>query len=180
LLVAITLYYARQAHETVKEMRAARGAQVLPKLIPAFKIVPPVVLYPRVVNIGPGSATDIECKLKLEPKGPEWSWRWPLLTPGEGQEFTPRGNHPDGTPFQPLFEELKRHYTHLSLEASYRDAMGQPHHVATKAEIAETFELAQTVGVHPPAQGIDEIAKHLGKAAEELAGLRKAMPEPSK
>lgn len=175
LLVIITAYYAWQTRATVKEMREARGAQVLPKLVPTFEIAGPVVMFPRVVNIGPGSATEIECTLKLEPDGPEWPWRWALLASGAGQSFTPAGNHPDGTPFSPYTEQIKKHYTHLSLSASYRDATGRKHTSRETAEIRETLDLVQRVGVHWSPEPIDEIEKHLEKGAKEIEALRRAI-----
>jgi heme/copper-type cytochrome/quinol oxidase subunit 2 len=175
LLVLITAYYAWQTRATVKEMREARGTQVLPKLIPTFEIAGPVVMFPRVVNIGPGSATEIDCKLKLEPGGPEWPWRWSLLAPGDGQSFTPRGNHPDGTPFEPYTEQIKKHYTHLSLSGSYKDATGRKHATSEIAEIRETLELTQSVGVHWSPEPIEKIEKHLEKVAKEGEALRAAI-----
>jgi hypothetical protein len=132
-------------------------------------------MYPRVVNIGPGAAIDIQCRLRLEPGGPEWRWRWALLASGEGQEFTPRGNHPDGTPFQPYMEQIKKHYTHLSLAASYSDATGRNYSTTDIAEIAETLDLAQSVGVHWSPTPIEKIEQQLEKAAKEIEGLRKSV-----
>jgi dCMP deaminase len=173
VLVLITGYYAVQTRLTVGEMRAARGAQVLPKLVAGFRVVGPLVMYPRVANIGPGTALDIECKLKLEPNGQEWRWRWALLASGESQEFSPSAPHPDGTPFQPYIEQFEKHYTHFSLDAVYRDAMGKRHTSSSRAEIRETIRLAKGGGVHPIVEPVERVEKQLERGVKEIEGLRR-------
>jgi hypothetical protein len=174
-LVMVTLYYAIQTRQTVREMQRARTAQVMPRLVPGFAPAGPLVMYPRVVNVGPGAATDIDCTMRLESGGPEWRWRWALLVSGEDQEFLPRWKCPDGTDFQPYISQFEKHFSQLTLMASYYDVTGTRHVATGRAEIAETLRLFHSVGVHTKTTPVEKLKRQLEALKTELTAIRRSL-----
>lgn len=42
----------------------------MPKMVPAFRVLGPANLYPRVMNMGAGQQIEVKVKMTLEPDGP--------------------------------------------------------------------------------------------------------------
>src|SRR5262249_50246535 len=94
---------AWQARQTVREMREARHSQVRPHLVPFFKYNAPGAgigsIY--IVNLGQGSALDIDATMSLEPNGIVTRWRAAILRSGRRRVWSPtthggekKGLHP--------------------------------------------------------------------------------------
>jgi hypothetical protein len=90
VLVVITGYYAKQTHDTVVEMRTARGAQILPKLVPTLEPIAPDHSFLRIVNAGAGPALNVELELILEPGGSVRRWKSAIVSAGETQRLPSR------------------------------------------------------------------------------------------
>ncbi len=88
VLVGATIYYAFQTHKTVEEMKRARAAQVLPRLVPTFAKLPAANVLLRVVNVGSGPAFNVDVELVLEPFGDPIRYVSPVMAPGEFQDWT--------------------------------------------------------------------------------------------
>lgn len=72
VLVIATIYHAKQTRETVKEMKASRSVQVLPRLVPTLAKLPAAQVLLRVVNAGAGPAFNVDVQLILDlPVGAE-------------------------------------------------------------------------------------------------------------
>lgn len=69
----------------VREMRAARAAQVRPKLVPSIDRVAVRAITPKVLSVGPGPAFEVKVTLTLEPSGPSGDYVAAVLNPGRGQ-----------------------------------------------------------------------------------------------
>jgi hypothetical protein len=75
-LVGATIYYAlqtrqtvEQTRQTVEQMKAARAAQVLPRLVPTLSKLPAANVLLEILNAGPGPAFNVDVELILEPNG---------------------------------------------------------------------------------------------------------------
>src|SRR5918995_1084347 len=88
-LVGVTGYYAWETHRMVDEMRKARAAQLLPKLVLTVKSLGGGNGLWRVQNVGPGPATDVDVQIAPAPGGPPRRWKEPVVVPGEGHDFIP-------------------------------------------------------------------------------------------
>ncbi len=174
LLVAITAYYAWQTRRTVQEMRAARAAQVAPRLVPTIKMLGPTFVSFEVLNAGPGPAIDLECKLSLEPGGPEWRWKWPILSSGDHQGFTPNGKHPDGSDFHPELDQVLKHYKSFKLVSTCKDTLGQTHPHDDHADLADAI-LTLGAGVHWVRDPAERAFSEAQKLNREVEALRRAM-----
>jgi hypothetical protein len=136
VLIAVTAWYADRTHEMVREMRAARAAQVRPKLVPTIDRLGPNALTPKVLSVGPGPAFDVKVKLTLHPDGPSADYVAGVVTPGRGQALLFR----DPASHQVLvtIDEMSR-YDRVHLTGSCKDAL------ATSMTVDETLDLAAYV-----------------------------------
>lgn len=174
-LVVITAYYAIQTRRTVVEMRAAREAQVAPRLVPTIAMLGPTFVAFRVLNAGPGPALDVDCELALAPDGPKWRWTWPILSSGAHQDFTPQGKHPDGTPFAPQSDQVLKHYKSLNLTSTCKDALGREHRHEDRAELAQTIGSLGEAGVHFTREPVSHALSQAGKLIEQVVAIRAAL-----
>src|SRR5438046_197738 len=90
-LVLVTGYYAWQNHRMVKEMKEARSAEVLPKLVPTLRLLAPANAFLRIVNAGPGPAFGVDVEFGLEPGAVPRRWQSPVVASGEANDFWPVG-----------------------------------------------------------------------------------------
>lgn len=135
-LVLVTGYYAWQNRKMAIEMRHARMASVLPKVVPSYEGYGGAVGFPRVVNVGPGAALDVDVTLSFQPgEGEARRWRVALLTPGEFREFTLPRELMDTN-------DLTSRYRAMKLIGQCRDALGEAHTIDEEFDLAEWWQLA--------------------------------------
>lgn len=96
-LVLVTAYYAVQTRGTVNEMKAARSAQILPRLVPTLAKLPGGQVFLRIINAGTGPAFNVDVNLFLHPNGEPIRYVVPVMSPGEYQDFQAPGNQPGST-----------------------------------------------------------------------------------
>jgi hypothetical protein len=121
ILIVVTVWYADRTYEMVHEMRAARAAQVQPKIVATMDRLGPNSITPKVLSVGAGSGFDVEVTLALEPEGPSTEYVAAVLRPGRGQAFF----FPDPVSKDVMTEvdEIAR-YDRLHIKGTCRDAFG--------------------------------------------------------
>ena len=116
-LVLVTAYYAYQTRETVKELRGARAASIMPKLAMNLDYVGGAVFFVVLGNTGTGPALEVDLTMSYEPEGPRIRWTSPLMSVGERARFLgPEEIH--------LMTELIDKYERVVLTGSCLDALG--------------------------------------------------------
>jgi hypothetical protein len=160
-LVVVTIYYAWQTRQTVKELRNARGASIFPRIRATVFSPGAGNGFVHITNVGTGPALDIRATVTFQPGGPPTPWRSQLLLPGETSELQMRSTKdPDGT-FR--IEDVIADHPHLHLDARYLDALGEEHHVDERLDIREWWTTVvaagQSVGHDWPKETRDELEK---------------------
>jgi hypothetical protein len=171
VLVVATIYYAAQTRATVREMKAARSAQVLPRLVPTLAKLPGAQVLLRVVNAGAGPAFGVDVELTLEPGGEPIRFVAPVMAPGEYQDFFAPGKGPASTEIQ--LAAISSVYTTLHLQGTCSDALGESHPVDEPLDLGHFADvyLAGT-WVRPDDEYLKTIAENLktvGKGVEAVA-----------
>lgn len=136
VLIAVTAWYADRTQEMVREMRAARAAQVRPKIVPSIQRIAANAMTPKVLSVGAGPAFNVNVTLTLEPGGPSGGYVAGVLTPGRGQPLLFRD--PDSHQVMARVDEIGR-YERVRLTGTCQDALGTP------VDVDETMDLAAYV-----------------------------------
>lgn len=112
------------------------------------------------------------------PGGPEVTWRAHVLAPTESHEFFVP--HPD-KPGQVIYHigELIKHFSHIKLVATYRDALGDSHSIDEAVEIRDWWHVIEEAHVrlhHDPAEEtvkeLEKLRKPLESLARDLEAIR--------
>ncbi len=165
VLVVVVGYYAFQTHLTVRELKAARAAQVLPRLIPALGLLGAGNTLLRVVNVGSGPALGIDLYFSLEPGGEERHWTTAVVAMGEHHDFVPAPNEPNGLVG---LDALTSKYELFRLRATFKDALGVTHSADESLDVRQEWESLKAVKRVLPPDHLEEISKSLKKIADEL------------
>jgi hypothetical protein len=171
-LVGITAYYAFQTRSTVSEMRKARGQAVFPRLKADMAAKGAGNGWLRVTNVGPGSALDVVARLQPEPGGLEIVWRTHVIANGDGHQFLvylPGATQPTYT-----LDDLTTHYTHVRLQAEYRDALGESQSVDERIEIREWWAALKAAHHLLPKDWTEEQTREIEKIRREVEKLTRA------
>jgi hypothetical protein len=142
-LVLITLYYAWQTRQTVREMREARHAQVRPHLVPFFRYNEPGVgigaIY--IVNLGQGSALDIDATMSLEPDGIVTRWRAAILRSGRRRVWSPTAHGGRKKTLHPVLAAGKSARTVVHIAGRCRDVLGIWHDFEERVPLRDDWEI---------------------------------------
>jgi len=142
-LVLITLYYAWQTRQTVREMREARHAQVRPHLVPFFRYNEPGVgigaIY--IVNLGQGSALDIDATMSLEPNGIVTRWRAAILRSGRRRVWSPTTHGSKKKTLHPVLAAGKSARTVVHIAGRCRDVLGIWHEFEESVPLRDDWEI---------------------------------------
>lgn len=168
-LVVITAYYAWQTYRMAKEMRRARGAQILPKIVPNLELIGAGGAFLRIDNVGPGPALRVEVEFWLEPNGDRRRWRSPLIASGGGQSFDPL---PDEGSQALQLDHLISRFTELCLAGASYDALGRRHAIEERLELRQFWTIHKAAVAMQPHDRQREMARHLEQIAKDLKGLR--------
>jgi hypothetical protein len=133
VLIAITAWYADRTHEMVREMRAARAAQLRPKLVVTMDKFAARAITPRVVSVGAGAAFDVNVRVTLEPNGPSGPFVASVLSVGRGQSLIFREQATNKV--LASVDEFKS-YERVHLTGSCADALGE------RMKVDETLDLS--------------------------------------
>ncbi len=145
VLVGVTRRYADYTRKMVEEMRNARAAQVMPKLVIVLKALPQeadgaVLGHPRIVNVGTGPAMDVTVEPRTEPAWQMWRFTTPAMMPGESRDlFFTVDAMPEGEPMYRLDTITKRAFS-LAMTGTYSDALGGTHAAAHTLDIKALAE----------------------------------------
>jgi hypothetical protein len=170
VLVGITGYYAWQTNRMVKEMRRARGAQILPRIVPNLQLLGGGNAFLRIDNVGPGPALKVDVEFWLEPNGDHRRWRAPLIPSGDGQSFDPAPGEAGNEKL--LLDNMTAQYSELRVTGACFDALGQPHAIDERLEIRHFWTTRKAgLGIQPQDRQ-REMAGHLDRIAKDLKGLR--------
>ena len=170
-LVLITAYYAWQNRAMVREMRQARGVPLLPKVVPTLRLLGAGHCLPRITNIGPGAATDVDVNVGFAPGGPVRRWISPIVVPGEIHDFYIQEE--SQTPDLTIADQLITKYSQLTLQGSYKNVIGESFTVDETVDIKELWELAKSSQHLQPQE--DPLAKRMKELHGELKGIHKAL-----
>lgn len=134
-LVLITLFYAWQTRQTVKEMRKARVEVVRPRIVPIVSYDAVGTGCVSVENIGTGPALDLKLVLAFEPGTAVYRIQLPLLAVGGRRVWNPgaRGNENQEQPYHPDSHLPNHEYLHLT--GSCRDLFGGMHQVDERVPV---------------------------------------------
>lgn len=170
VLVGITAWYAWQTHRTVLEMQESRRAAVRPHVHLDLDTFGNHVLT-KVENVGNGPALNVKAALTYVTVGGQtdglFEWSTPVLRPGESRllDFPVK---PDGSTLS--FKELRDARATLALGGSCESVAG------------DTLELDDVVGFldstrkEVTVSSSTDISSRLKKIADELSGIRRALP----
>lgn len=176
VLVWVTGWYAWQTQQMARELRAARGVQVVPKLVPSIKRIGGGHLLPRISNAGVGPALDIGVKLAFEPGGPSVQYVSKLLAAGRSQSFMiPSGKANDYVDDPHSFAAFQR----LRLTGAYRDALGVTVNVDEVVDLSEYLNAYNaglwTYGVKKKGgEPLDVIAQGITNMESHIRGMIEA------
>lgn len=174
-LVLVTAYYAWQNHRMVKEMRAARAAQLLPKMLVMIHHRPAGHGFLRVVNAGPGPAIDVTLQLELEPRGPAREWSSKVVAPAESHDFIPSPKEePNGLLH---LDALTERYSHVRLLGTCRDALGGQHEIDERFEMREYWTKVKAAVHLKPDEWARDTVKHLERIQKDLHSIARDLQE---
>ncbi len=147
VLVLVTGFYAWQTRNTVKEMRAAREAQILPKLSLGIETI--AAGYPLAVlrNLGLAAAIDVTVKItEKRDTGDdrERTWSSQSLFPGERIRFF-LWNRPDTQEALTGQDAIEQQLV-LSARMTYKDLLGTPRMSECRIDVAEHMTVLFTAG----------------------------------
>lgn len=169
VLVLVTGYYAWQTQEMVQEMRRARGVQVMPRLMPSLRLVGGGHCFPRLLNVGPGSALMVDVEISYEPGGPSALWSSPVVASGEVHDFYLKEAGIDLA----RAHQLMQQYSELRLAGTCRTALGDSIPVDEVVNVREFWERTKNSNHLQPAE--DPIAKQLKQLDKTLLGLARML-----
>jgi hypothetical protein len=169
VLVLVTGYYAWETHRIVEEMRRARSAQLLPKLVPTIKGLGGGGGLWRIVNVGPGPALDVDVQMTPEPGGQPRRWLEPVVMPGETHDFIPVLGEADGREYYLDAQTERFHQLHLT--GSYLDVLGEQHQVDETFELSEWWEFLKAALHRFQDEWQEEVPKRLQKIEKHLEGI---------
>lgn len=156
-LVLVTLYYAWQTRQTVREMREARHAQVRPHLVPFFRYNEPGVgigaIY--IVNLGQGSALDIDATMSLEPNGIVTRWRAAILRSGRRRLWSPTTQGGRKKALHPVLAAGKTPRTAVRIVGRCRDVLGTWHDFEERVPLRDDWEVMVEMKPDPEAAAPD-------------------------
>ncbi len=142
MLVGITSYYAQQARRYVLEMRKDRRARIAPHLVAIYVADENFPSQGRiyVLNVGPGSALEIDVVLSLEPRGMPTRFRCPVIQPAERRVWMPSLDalNPTRQP-TPFFPNAQPDRTHVRLLGRCRDTSGRWHRVDEQTPLRDEW-----------------------------------------
>lgn len=176
-LVGITIWYAWQTQQMVREMRAGRRSSIRPRLKLHTQSFGRNVLT-KIENVGAGPALDISCEVTAtmsDGTAPQIvRWNSPILRSGEGQLL----DFPlDAVSDSMSLDTLHERGCVLGIEGSCMDTDGARHHVAGELKFLQSADRGPQVTV----TGVDDqwprniecIAKELGRIGDSIDLLRR-------
>jgi hypothetical protein len=170
VLVLVTVYYAWQTRQMVKEMRSARLLSLLPKLVLDIKMVGPTFGDVVVRNVGLGAAIDADLTLTFEgseaAEPEERQWLAHVIAPGEDHEFLPA----DGIG---SMDDLVAKHPTIALAGKIRDALGQTHTVAERIDVAEFWGRLENAYERWVESADRKVVRELEKIRRELEAMRR-------
>lgn len=180
LLVVITGYYAFQTREMVEEMREARRAPLLPKLVLDLSFLGGIYGVVTVQNVGPGPALDVDMVVQFEHaekggKAEERAWRDHLMVPGEAHSF--HFNDPPGATEPNEWMDI---YPFVSLKGHAYDALGGRHEISQRIATRDVLEVKTQAEELLPSDHGEVAAKALEKIAKAADDIRGSVKEISR
>lgn len=177
VLVAVTIWYAWQTQQMVREMRRGRVEAVRPCLrLDLGGVYGASTL--EIANLGVGPAVDVSVELVVFFDGDETQregWTTPLLRSGDSRTMLmPNKDGVEGS-FAPA-QYWADHDTRIQMAGRCRDLDGRIH----KIEDSLSFASHATRGVEGSWAGVeDRLPTNVEKLAKELAAIRKALERRS-
>jgi hypothetical protein len=183
-LVVVTGLYQRDTHRMVEEMRLARGAQLMPRVVVTARSLGGGNSFWRIGNIGPGPALNVDVELTPEPGGVPRRWTSPVLVPGETHDFLPRATPEDtGQELMQLDQSTAR-FARLRLSGKCRSVLGEVRQIEELFDIREwwvALKAADNLVPHDwaeeSARSLKDISKNLRVIAEEAKRARERTGE---
>jgi len=164
-LAFATAVYGWFVSETVIEMQLARSAQLLPRIVPTLHIHGLEGRgWPRLLNVGPGTAFDLELQLSLTPGGDSWEWKHPAMAAGDTKDFSPKEDlaSSDQSIRNTLLrlDKLTERYQFFTVEGSCINALGNRLRIRAKYDIRDYWRIRKAAagfvyaGREDPNEGI--------------------------
>jgi hypothetical protein len=151
-LVGITRRYVEHTKAMVDEMCASRRAQLRPRLVPVFAHAGPPAGRGNifVMNVGEGTALDIDVTLHLAPNGARSQLVSPMLRSGEKRIWNPTLDGSAGAEDHPFFPDATPGRTHLHLTGRCRDVEGVWHTVDETTPLRDAWQVFLNINVPQP------------------------------
>lgn len=136
--------YTDHTQRMVEEMRKERVDAQRPRVVPRIEYneVRQGIIW--IENLGPGSAFSIDMTLTFEPRAARFRIQRALLRPGDRRFWNPgHSGEEEGRP-QPYHADaasLPPHDTHIHLEGTCSDSLGQSHRVDERIPVLTSWEM---------------------------------------
>jgi hypothetical protein len=173
VLVAVTVWYAWQTQQMVREMRHARVASLRPAL--RLDLGPfPRAASIEIENVGVGPATDVSVDIIVIASGVELErehWSVPLLKSGDRRTMLMPNKDASKASFAPV-EYWAERDTRICLAGTCRDLDGREH------PIDDVFSFAVHATRSPEGswEGVeDRVPKNIEAIAKELERIRRQL-----
>ncbi|MEK7348972.1 MAG: hypothetical protein AABZ94_08875 [Candidatus Eisenbacteria bacterium] len=143
-LVVITWRYTMATQRMVAEMRAARSAQLIPKLMPVLQVRSLAGKgqgHLRIVHAGIGPSFGVDVEIALEPPGPRWSWKPIIVAPNEGKAFSPEREVEPGKNRIYSLDELTEKFPTLTLTGKCQNALKEDIPIREEIDIREYWRM---------------------------------------
>lgn len=170
-LVIATFLYQRDTHRMADEMRRARGAQVIPRLVLVPRPLGAGNTFWRVVNVGIGPALRVDVRITPEPGGISRRWISPVVVPGETHDFIPWSTEEDKDRDLVNIDNAIELFSYLRLSGTCRDALGEVHEIDERVDIREWWNELRISNETVPHDWPEEAARTLDKIHKELQSI---------
>lgn len=174
-LVVVTWMYQRDTHGMVREMRQARGVQVMPRVVLTINHRGAGAAFWRIASIGPGPALDLDVDVTPEPGGVTRALRMPVMIPGETHDLIPLADPKDQKSDFLRLDETTSRFSQLRLKGRCRDVLGTEHPIDETFEVRDWWETVKEAQVLLAHDWSEEMAKSLEKIEKDLQAIAKGL-----
>jgi hypothetical protein len=156
----------------VKEMRAARAAQLLPKLVAKLDYVGMGQAFVTLYNVGLGPAMRVSVAITFEPKGRPMPFSSGMIMAQERIEFFGT-NEEDQKQRTIMVGQMIERYTHLRMTGLYYDVLGGEHRAESVIDIRDEWEKIR--GADPVSPHRTELARFTSDLKESLRKIESSI-----
>jgi hypothetical protein len=141
----------------------------MPHVLPGFEHYGAGAGFPRVVNVGPGPAVDIDVEMWFEP-GDGFRRRWtnPVLVTGDFREMVLKDESGKVVRMPALTEQ----FADMRLKGTCRDAMGEEYAIDETFDVRDWWQTAVAADERLMRGKTPEVVTALENVAASIDGLK--------